>query len=231
MPTLALCAYVNSLGIPFSGRSLQCNDSFDARRSAHHATCRKSSERNQVAESSMRARRRKHPLISSQLRLPTGQWRKGACRPNLLRDPSDLCNVDHVSSYVRPSQFGAMLCVLEDNEAVIKIIIKGRCSTMRHVSRNLRVELDWLFDRINLDSKIQIRYMDTKHQLADMLVKGNFTRDDWNHLLHLFNISHFSSLCCAQNFSLTSCSQNDGEGDARTKRRRQDLWQNRSRRR
>ena len=64
---------------------------------------------------------------------------------------------------------------------------------MRHVSRNHRVALDWLFDRINLDSKIQIKYIDTKNQLADILTKGNFTRDEWNHLLTLFNISHFSS--------------------------------------
>ena len=63
---------------------------------------------------------------------------------------------------------------------------------MRHVSRNHRVALDWLFDRINLDSKIQIKYIDTKNQLANILTKGNFTRDEWNHLLNLFNISHFS---------------------------------------
>ena len=33
---------------------------------------------------------------------------------------------------------------------------------MRHVSRTHRVALDWLFDRINLDPKIQIKYIDTK---------------------------------------------------------------------
>ena len=64
---------------------------------------------------------------------------------------------------------------------------------MRHVSRTYRVALDWLFDRIDLDPKIQIMYIDTKNQLADILIKGNFTRDEWNHLLCLFNISHFSS--------------------------------------
>ena len=35
-----------------------------------------------------------------------------------------------------------------------------------------------------------------KTQLADILTKGNFTRDEWNHLLHLFNISIFSSASC-----------------------------------
>ena len=29
-----------------------------------------------------------------------------------------------------------------------------------------------------------------------MGTKGNFTRDEWNHLLNLFNISHFSSTAC-----------------------------------
>ena len=34
----------------------------------------------------------------------------------------------------------------EDNETVIKMIIKSRSPTMRHVSRTHRVALDWLFD-------------------------------------------------------------------------------------
>ena len=77
----------------------------------------------------------------------------------------------------------AMLYICEDNEAVIKMIIKGRSPTMRHVSRTHRVALGWLFDRINLDTKIQIKYIDTKNQLADILTKENFTRCEWNHLL------------------------------------------------
>ena len=86
--------------------------------------------------------------------------------------------------------------MFEDNEALIKMIMKVRSPTMRHVSRTHRVALDWLFDRINLDPKIQIKYIDTNNQLADILTKGNFTRDEWNHLLTLFNISHFSSTSC-----------------------------------
>ena len=109
-----------------------------------------------------------------------------------------LNNVDRVPSNVQFSHQEALLYVFEDNEAVIKMIIKGRSPTMRHVSRTHRVALDWLFDRINLDPKIQIKYIDTKNQLADMLTKGNFTRDEWNHLLCLFNISHFSSTVCSE---------------------------------
>ena len=51
---------------------------------------------------------------------------------------------------------------------------------MRHVSITHRVALDWLFDRNNLDPKIQIKYIDTKNQLADILTKWNFTRDEWS---------------------------------------------------
>ena len=74
---------------------------------------------------------------------------------------------------------------------------------MRHVSRTHRVALDWLFDRMNLDSKIQIKYIDTKNQLAD-------TRDEWNHLLCLFNISHFSSAVCSAAMAKRS-QQDSGE--------------------
>ena len=110
----------------------------------------------------------------------------------------DLDNVDFVPSNVGLSHQEALLYVFEDNEAVIKMIIKGRSPTMRHVSRTHRVALDWLFDRTNLDPKIQIKYIDTTNQLADMLTKGNFTRDEWNHRLCLFNISHFSSAECSE---------------------------------
>ena len=105
-------------------------------------------------------------------------------------------DIDVVPSNVQSARHEALLYVFKDNEAVIKMIIKGRSPTMRHVSRTHRVALDWLFDRFFLDSKIQIRYIDTKNQLADILTKGNFTRDEWNHLLNLFNISQSSSTAC-----------------------------------
>ena len=53
------------------------------------------------------------------------------------------------------------------------------------------IELIWT-------TKIQIEYIDTKKQLADIPTKGTFTRDEWNHLLCLFNISHFSSITCLE---------------------------------
>ena len=113
---------------------------------------------------------------------------------NLMEFIDDLDNVDFISSNVNSSRKEALLKSFEDNEAVIKMITMGRSPTMRHISRTHRVALDWLFDRINLDPKTQIKHIDTKNQLADILTKGNFTRDEWNHLLCLFNISHFSSI-------------------------------------
>ena len=86
------------------------------------------------------------------------------------QDVDQLSLVDDVTTNANSSQGESyLLYVFEDNEAVIKMIIKGRSPTMRHVSRSHRVALDLLFDRINVDPKIQIRHVDTRNQLADML--------------------------------------------------------------
>ena len=50
-----------------------------------------------------------------------------------------------------------------------------------------------------------------KNQLADILNKGNFTRDEWNHLLNLFNISHFSSTVCSDTMAKRSQQDSGGE--------------------
>ena len=72
-------------------------------------------------------------------------------------DGIELINVDHVTSNAKLSDIGALLYIFEDNEAVIKMVIKGRSPTMRRASRTHRVALDWLFDSINLDTNIQIK--------------------------------------------------------------------------
>ena len=56
----------------------------------------------------------------------------------------------------------------KDNDAVIKLIIKGRSPAMRHVSWTHRVDLDWLLDRINVDPGIQIIYVNISKQTADV---------------------------------------------------------------
>ena len=81
----------------------------------------------------------------------------------------DLSNIDQVLVNADSSHGVSSLHIFEDNEAVIKMIINGRRTTMRHISRTHRVALDSLFDRINSDPKIQIKYADTTNQMADML--------------------------------------------------------------
>ena len=66
------------------------------------------------------------------------------------------------------------------------------------------IELTWT-------KKIQIKYIDTTHQLAGILTKGNFTRDEWNHLWCLFNISHFSSTVCSDTMAKRSQQDSGGE--------------------
>ena len=83
-------------------------------------------------------------------------------------------DIDLVPSNVQSANREALLYVFEDNEAVIKMIIKGRSPTKRHVSRTHRVALDWLFDRIDLDSKIQIKYIDTKKPTSRHLDQREF---------------------------------------------------------
>ena len=51
-------------------------------------------------------------------------------------------DIDSVPSNVQSARQETLLYVFEDNEAVIKMNIKGRSPTMRHVSRTHRVALD-----------------------------------------------------------------------------------------
>ena len=53
--------------------------------------------------------------------------------------------------------------------------------------------------------------------------KGNFTRDVWNHLLTLFNISHFSSTSCIAAMAKRA-QQDSGEGRVTAKSRRWWTW-------
>ena len=65
----------------------------------------------------------------------------------------ELSHVDFVPSNAKCSHEGTKFYIFEDNEAVIKMFMKGRSPNLRHVSRTHRVALDWLFDRINLDQR------------------------------------------------------------------------------
>ena len=51
-------------------------------------------------------------------------------------------NVDYVSPSLPVSKGIGKLVIMEDNESVIKMIVKQRSPTMRHVGRTHRVDLD-----------------------------------------------------------------------------------------
>ena len=137
------------------------------------------------------------PAAGNCLRDPE-RYRTSKPKQKENRDADELSYVDHVSTNAQFSEGEYQLYIFEDNEAASEMIRKGRSPTMRHAPRRRRVALDWLFDIINLDSKIQIKYVDTRSQLADMLTKGCFfTRVELDHLLRLLNIRNFSMLSCS----------------------------------
>ena len=106
----------------------------------------------------------------------------------ISRDLQFLVQVDYVPPTIPATTFAKMV-ILEDNDAVIKMCIKGRSPNMRHVARTHRVDLDWLFERLIKDPSITMRYINTKQQLADMFAKGSFTESTWRALLSLILIA------------------------------------------
>ena len=81
------------------------------------------------------------------------------------------------------------LYIFEDSEAVTKVAHKQEQKFyIRHVSPTHRVDLDRLYDPINLNPMIQIKYVSTTQQLADILAIGAFTGDTWTPLTLLVNI-------------------------------------------
>ena len=96
-------------------------------------------------------------------------------------------SIDHVPTTC-PEPGNGKLVVLEDNDAVIKMLMKGRSDKMRHVPRTHRINLDWLLCQMRVDPGLRTKHISTKNQLADMFTKGIFAIPQWNHLLRLSGI-------------------------------------------
>ena len=62
------------------------------------------------------------------------------------------------------------LNLAEDNEAVIKILVKRRTATLRHVHRTHRINIDWLVE-VCSGACVRVKYVNTAAQIADMLTK------------------------------------------------------------
>ena len=78
------------------------------------------------------------------------------------------------------------------------MVRKGRSPTMRHVSRTHRVALDWLFDRINLDTKNQIKYFLTPKTNSQTCRPREISHVMNGIIFSVFNISHSSSTNCSE---------------------------------
>ena len=93
--------------------------------------------------------------------------------------------MDYVPPNLPEPNGRAILVLLEDNDPVIQILIKGRNTTLRHVPRVTRVNIDATYERIREDPGIYLRHWPTEYQMADILTKGSFTQNQWSQLLDL----------------------------------------------
>ena len=99
--------------------------------------------------------------------------RNTQCNTKLPQKHSELSTVEFVSSNVNSSHKRAILYIFENDEAVIKMTIKKRIPTRRHVSRTQRVAIDRLLD-IFFGPKIRITYADSKNQTRRHVDQGTF---------------------------------------------------------
>ena len=72
------------------------------------------------------------------------------------------------------------------------MLIKGLTNKVRHVPRTHRIELDWLFEVLREDPGVNIKYINTKEQAADIFTKGMFTIQQWQHLAFCCNVGESS---------------------------------------
>jgi len=114
--------------------------------------------------------------------------RAGSTAPKPTNMYEELTSVDYVPKNLPAPNGRAILVLLEDNDPVIQICIKGRNPTLRHVPRVHRVNTDACYERIRDDPGIFLRYWPTKYQLADILTKGSFTKTEWDRLVDLLQI-------------------------------------------
>ena len=118
----------------------------------------------------------------------TTQQQPGTGEPQLNTDGHDIdFNPRRYHTITRPQHHVTDLIVLEDNEAVIKIIKKCRSVALRHLPRTHRIDVNWLFEVCNAP-EICLRYVNTKQQIADLMTKALNSPPIWEMLLDLAQI-------------------------------------------
>ena len=109
--------------------------------------------------------------------------------PNLRLTEEEKCllNVDYVPPTVPQPRGLARLLICEDNEAVIKSLMKVRFKTMGFLHKTHRIDLDFIIDCMTC-LNIKMRYIHTKLQIADLMTKGSFTKLAFASLVELANL-------------------------------------------
>ena len=79
------------------------------------------------------------------------------------------------------------MIICEDNEAVIKICLKGRSQALRHLHRTHRVAVDWIYDMIKANFVV-LEHVNTKVQIADIFTKAIVKSESWLQLTDLAQI-------------------------------------------
>ena len=133
-----------------------------------------------------------------------------------------------LSSNVKSSQFGAMPYISEDNEAVIKMSLKGGSPTMRHFSRTRTVALD-----CQLTESILIRRFKS-NMLTPNTTSQTYGQRATSHLMSetIFSICVTTAILvqfAALRISALRVAQNDVEKDATRNTLRQAFLQRRVR--
>ena len=103
-------------------------------------------------------------------------------------DMQTFVNVDYVEPTVAKLSSRCQMIIMEDNDAVIKMCLKVRAPTLRHVSRTHRIDVDLLLEQVHAIEGLSIKYINTKLQLADIFTKGSFSVHTWNTLCRLLQV-------------------------------------------
>ena len=104
-----------------------------------------------------------------------------------MNPDSQAFNPAKYFAYTRRPDQGTFLIIAEDNEAVIKLVKKARSMALRHLPRTHRIDLNWLFE-VCSHPRVNMRYVNTKQQAADMMTKSLNNPQTWSHLLELCQI-------------------------------------------
>ena len=133
----------------------------------------------------------------------------------------EQCNVDYVSSNVKTSHSGAMLYIFENDEAVMKMIIKSRSPTMRHVSRTHRSRA-WL--------GIWPNQPGPERSKSTTLTPKTNSQTSWQRAISHVMLGIIFSICSTLAISALPAALNWWRKRCREKQEKKQLWRSRCRR-